>query len=407
MITGSLQVKKDYYYVVLNLKENGKRKPKWIATGLSARGNKRKAEAMLNDLIHEYDKLDSAGVIASADILFADYMKSWLKSVRSTIATSTYTSYSNMVEGRIDRWFRPQKITLMDLAPAHIERFYQSILDEDYTTNTVIHYHAVLRRALQSAVKKDLILKNPADKVDRPKKNSYTASHYSKEEMLTLFEAIDGDPLELPVIIAAYYGLRRSEVLGLRWSAIDFERKTIAVNHKVIEVKEDGKFVPKGEDVLKTKSSHRTLPLIPAVETRLHEQKEKQAVYRRLFKKAYCNDYSDYICTDELGRLLRPNYVTEHFSWLLKKYELKQIRFHDLRHTCASLLLDSGVSMKQIQVWLGHSTFATTADIYAHLDYRAQMETGTVMGGMYAQSKEKSAPSGADHRVSEMASAKS
>ena len=123
-------------------------------------------------------------------------------------------------------------------------------------------------------MKKDILAKNPADQVDRPKKNVYHGSFYSEEEMLTLFDAIAGDPLELCIKIAAYYGLRRSEVLGLRWDAIDFEKKTISISHKVIEMNVVGKFVPVGEDVLKTKSSFRTLPLIPAVEKLLLAEKE-------------------------------------------------------------------------------------------------------------------------------------
>ena len=138
-----------------------------------------------------------------------------------------------------------------------------------------------------------------------------------------------------------------------------------------------------GEDVLKTKSSFRTLPLIPAVEKLLLEEKEKQEMFRRLFKKSYCRDYLDYICVDQTGKLLRPNYVTEHFAWLIQKYDLKKIRFPDPRHTCASLLLSNGISMKQIQIWLGHSTFATTVDIYAHLDITAQEESANAMSGMF------------------------
>ena len=127
------------------------------------------------------------------------------------------------------------------------------------------------------------------------------------------------------------------------------------------------------------------LPLIPAVEKLLLEEKEKQEMFRRLFKNSYCRDYLDYICVDQTGKILRPNYVTEHFAWLIEKYNMKKIRFHDLRHTCASLLLSSGISMKQIQVWLGHSTFSTTADIYAHLDYTAQEESASAMGSMFVR----------------------
>ncbi len=387
MITGCLQIKNEKYYAMLNLKVDGKRKPKWIATGLPVRGNKRNAEAMLARLINEYEERESTEANRTeADIAFADYMQAWLKMVKPTIATATYQSYSNMVNNRIDRHFRALNVSLGDVSPQQIQNFYQIILDDGCKTNTVIHYHALLRRALQNAVKKEIILRNPADKVDKPKKNTYRAAHYSAEEMLTLFEVIEGDPLELCVKIAAYYGLRRSEVLGLKWDAVDFKEKSVSVCHKVIEVEQDGKFVPVGEDVLKTKSSFRTMPLLPEVEKLLLAEKEKQEMYRRLFKKSYCTDYLDYICVDQTGKLLHPNYVTMHFGWVINKYNLKKLRFHDLRHTCASLLLKSGVPMKQIQLWLGHSTFATTADIYAHLDYSAQQETGTVASAMFAKS---------------------
>jgi len=161
----------------------------------------------------------------------------------------------------------------------------------------------------------------------------------------------------------------------------------LAIKHKVIEAKVDGKFVPVGEDVLKTKSSIRTLPLLPVIEELLLKEKEKQAFIRKIFKAEYCTDYLDYICVDQTGKLFRPNFVTEHFTYLIKKFGLKKIRFHDLRHTCASLLLANGVPMKQIQVWLGHSTFSTTADIYAHLDMSAQIQTGNVAGALYGQGK--------------------
>ena len=381
MITGCLQKKNGYYYAVLYLKVDGKRKTKWIATKLPvSTTSERKAQKALDEIRMQYELQEEAkakqgsteAVLAKncppeAQIPFADYMEKWLNSVRPSIATATYQSYSVMMKARVIPYFKVSAIQLGDLTPQHIEDFYQTILNDGCTTNTVIHYHAIIRKALQSAVKKDILAKNPADKVERPKKNVFHGSFYSEDETLNLFDAIAGDPLELCVKIAAYYGLRRSEVLGLRWDAIDFEKKTISISHKVIEANVDGKYVPVGEDVLKTKSSFRTLPLIPVVEGMLLAEKEKQTKNRKLFKSAYCRDYLDYICVDEMGKLLRPNFVTEHFGWVLRKYGLRKIRFHDLRHTCASLLLSNGIPMKQIQIWLGHSTFSTTADIYAHL----------------------------------------
>ena len=386
MITGCLQQKNGVYYAVLYLKVDGKRTCKWVSLKLPVEGTGiRKAQKAFNEVCAQYEKSEedrieretverelAAKYHPDALLPFVEYLKKWLRSMKPSLATATYQSYNNMLKARILPYFTPMELRLFQVTPQHLESFYQTILEDNCTTNTVIHYHAIIRKALQTAVRKDILSKNPADQVDRPKKNAFHGSFYSEEEMRTLFDVVSGDPLELCVKIASYYGLRRSEVLGLRWSAIDLEKKTISISHKVIEAEVDGKFVPKGEDVLKTKSSFRTLPLIPAVETLLLEEKEKQEMYRRLFKKSYCRDYLDYICVDQCGKLLRPNYVTEHFSWLIEKYGLRKVRFHDLRHTCASLLLSNGISMKQIQIWLGHSTFSTTADIYAHLDYSAQ-----------------------------------
>lgn len=401
MITGCLQKKNGYYYAVLYLKVDGKRKTKWIATKLPvSTTSERKAQKALDEIRMQYELQEgtqakqTAGLTETcppeAQVTLVEYMEKWLASVRPSIATATYQSYSIMMKARVIPYFTASAVQLGALTPQDIENFYQTILNDGCTTNTVIHYHAIIRKALQSAVKKDILAKNPADQVDRPKKNVYHGSFYSEEEMLNLFDAIAGDPLELCVKIAAYYGLRRSEVLGLRWDAVDFEKKTISISHKVIEMSVDGKFVPVGEDVLKTKSSFRTLPLIPVVEELLTAEKEKQAKHRRLFKGSYCQDYLDYICVDESGKLLRPNFVTEHFGWVIRKYGLRKIRFHDLRHTCASLLLSNGIPMKQIQIWLGHSTFSTTADIYAHLDFSAQEQSAAAMSGMF-QRKEVSA----------------
>lgn len=137
------------------------------------------------------------------------------------------------------------------------------------------------------------------------------------------------------------------------------------------------------------KENRDTLPLIPVIERLLLEEKEKQEKYRQLFKKVYCRDYLDYIFVDQCGKLMRPNYVTEHFTWIIKKYGLRKIRFHDLRHTCASLLVQNEVSIKRIQIWLGHYTTATTADIYTHLDFSAQEESANVMDKLFTQKSEK------------------
>ncbi len=185
--------------------------------------------------------------------------------------------------------------------------------------------------------------------------------------------------MEIVVLIAAYYGLRRSEIIGLRWDAIDFDKKTITIREKAYTVREDGKGVTKFHNQLKTRASYRTLPLSPYIGELLKEKKERNEYLSKLMKHKYCHDYDDYICTDNFGNLITPVYVTDHFASMIRKHRLKKLRFHDLRHSCASLLLANGVPMKAIQDWLGHSTFNVTANFYSHLDYQSRISSAKVI----------------------------
>ena len=388
MVAGHLQEKNNFYYIVLSYKdETGKRRTKWESTGLPVKKNKKKAEALLQERRRNFiPPVTVAEIRLDEDILFADFMLKWLEVTKSTIQLTTYASYQGMVEHIIVPYFRKHSIKLVELKATDLQDFYAKQL-ERVKPNTVIHYHANIHKALKYAVKIDLIPSNPADKVERPKKDDFKGSYYTAEEIHALTEAAYGTKLEIPVLLASFYGLRRSEVLGLKWSSIDFERKSITINHKVTEQLVNGKYVPVVSDVMKNKTSCRTLPLIPAVEEELLKQKEKQQLYRKLFKKSYSTEYLDFVCTDQEGKLIRPNFVTEHFDWLLTKYGLKHIRFHDLRHSCASLMVMNGVSMKQVQEWLGHSTFSTTADIYAHLDYKSKEGSAGVIAGLLETKK--------------------
>lgn len=137
----------------------------------------------------------------------------------------------------------------------------------------------------------------------------------------------------------------------------------------------DGQQIVVQKDTTKNKASIRTLPLIPEIEELLLETKKKQESCRKKAKSSYCKDYLDYVCVDSLGVLLKPDYLTQHFEIIIKKNSLKKIRYHDLRHSCASLLLANGVSLKEIQDWLGHSDYSTTANIYSHLEYGAKLKS--------------------------------
>ena len=165
----------------------------------------------------------------------------------------------------------------------------------------------------------------------------------------------------------------------MKWSAIDFDNDTITIQHTVTMCNLDGKHVQIAQDTTKTKSSMRTLPLVPVFKAKLEKLREDQKEYMRVCGKCYDKRYLDYICVDEMGTLISPHYLTSAFPKLLEKNGLRKIRYHDLRHSCASLLLANGVPMKQIQEWLGHSDFSTTANVYAHLDYNSKLSSADAM----------------------------
>ena len=372
MVAGHLQEKNGLYYMVVSYPDvAGKRKTKWFSTGLPIKGNKKKAEQMLMDLRKEYVPKEKP---LEQTILFSDFMLQWLEIVKPTIAITTYSSYCNMVTGVIVPYFKAKQITLGDLKATDIQAFYMDQLKR-VSASSVIHYHANIHKALKYAVKIDLIPTNPADKVERPKKSRFVGNFYDSEEVERLFAAAKGTNLEIPIFLGAFYGLRRSEALGLKWSAIDFQNNTITIRHTVTTCLLDGKCVQVAQDTTKTKSSMRTLPLVPAFKEKLLSHKKQQEEYRRVCGRSYDKRYLDYVCVDEMGTLISPHYLTAAFPKLLEKNSLRHIRFHDLRHSCASLLLANGVPMKQIQEWLGHSDFSTTANVYAHLDYNSKLSS--------------------------------
>lgn len=381
-VTASLQEKRGIYQVVLSYKDNlNKRKQKWISTGLYVKGNnKRLANKKLEEIKQNYDKYIPHNITKNEtkDKLFEDYMKDWLESYKHNLEENTYDSYFTIVT-KISEYFSGKNITLESLKPIHIQEFYNSLYKKGLSTNTVLHYHANIRKALSIAVKLDIIPSNVADKIERPKKSQFIGDFYTLEELQLLFEKAKNDPLEIVILITSFYGLRRSEVLGLKWSSIDFEKNIITIKHKVVQRNAKKNRTMLLKDKTKNKSSYRSLPLLPIIADILKKHKEKIKENKKICGDSYITDYEDYICVDSIGKLFRPEYVTDHFKLLLKNNGLRNIRFHDLRHSCASLLLSKGVPMKAIQEWLGHSTYSTTANFYTHLEDNYKIESANVL----------------------------
>jgi len=376
MIAGHLRIKRGIYQLVLSYTDSsGNRRTTSKSTGLAEKGNKKRAEEMLREAqlsftITELESPPSEQLPGS--MLFADFMVDWLEIVKPTIKRITFSSYSEVVNRIIAPYFRALGVTLQSLNQRHLQDFYTLQLKR-VSASSVIHYHANIHKALKYAVKMDMIPSNPADKVERPKKDMFIGSFLDSEEFARLYEGSVGTRLECAVIFGGIYGLRRSEVVGLRWSAIDFTKDTITINHTVTEGFVNSKREVYIEDSTKSKSSYRVLPLIPHVKTWLQNLLVRQKENKRLCGRAYNQEYLDYIYVDELGNLIRADYITSRFQVLLKQCGVKSIRYHDLRHTCASMLMAQSVPMKYIQEWLGHSDFSTTANIYAHLDYSSKL----------------------------------
>ena len=393
MIKGSLQVSHGTYYVVVNYKdEYGKPKQKWISTELREKGNKTKAKQKMKEILKSFDISQNLNSEQNSneDILFVDFLKNFLAIKKNTIEPVTINMYNKLAEN-ISKYFKNMRLKLKDLKPYHIEGFYKSEYARGLSSNSVLKYHVLIRECLQYAFINDLVLVNVADKVKRPKVEKFKASFYDIKEIEKLFEVIQDNECKLPIMLTAMYGFRRSEVLGLKWNAIDFENKLISVQHKVLETKIDGKREIYLSDKLKNQTSNRTLPLLPQAEKLLLDKKNEIEKNKVLLGKSYDNRYLDYVCVDNLGRLILPNRLTKNFIKILRRNNLRKIRFHDLRHSCASIMLSNGVPMKQIQEWLGHADFSTTANIYSHLDYSTKLNSANTMTNVFAfsQTQEK------------------
>lgn len=365
-MTGSLQTKNDKYYAVLNFKDsNGKRVQKWIALNLTVKGNKRKAEAMLNDLLSQYQGLDS---VEPLNTLLSVYIANWIEYDRPHITVTTYNQYVNMLNLHIAPYFNARNITVSGVTAGDLEDYYRFKVAEGLSPNTVIKHHAIIRSTLQWAMKHQYIRFNPADLATKPSKVKYIANTpYSIEEIAQLLSVTRNELIGIPIFLASFYGLRRSEALGLRWSNIDFQHGWIHITTTVVKEKIGDNIVSTvRDDTTKTEFSRRSLPLCPYTYNYLSYLRSCQLNQMELCGSSYNHIYDDFVCVDAMGMLLQPDFVSQKFQKVLEQYGLRQIRFHDLRHSCATILLHLGYSMKDIQTWLGHSNYNFTANTYVH-----------------------------------------
>ena len=294
--------------------------------------------------------------------LFLTVYKEWLENKKGDIQTSTYYEYERIYNTYIIPYWEKQCLDITQVTPEHIHAYYKFLKNQYGMSNTtLIRHHANLFTCFKYAYEKNYIQSLVIDKVKRPQPDTVQlVNYYDINELVELLVAVRKTNLYMPVTLAALLGLRRSELLALKWDAFNFKNSTITIKRKM--TRDKNRSVDVVSRNLKNPSSNRTLIVPDFLLKDLGQHRIKCS------KTAICKDFLEFVCIDDNGQLPTLNMITNRFRAFINSGGYRKIRFHDLRHSCASMLLTLGYSMKDIQEWLGHSNYATTANIYAHVD---------------------------------------
>ena len=378
-VKGSLATKYGTYYAVISLKDiNGKRKQKWIPTGLKIKGNKKKATDFLNSKIQEFESLHIEYYV---DITVANYFKLWLEQIKNEVKPNTYRTYLGNMENHIIPYFVSKKIKLQELKPKDITEYYNFLKAQTQLSPTTIkHHHQNISKALSDAVVQGYIAVNPSTAARTPKEKRYQAEFLNNTQVERLIELFECTPVYVPVMLCAIYGFRRSEVLGLKWRNIDFEKGTIHICETLQQSTKKISGETNYTDNTKTDGSDRTLPITRRAKELLLEQKRIQQSNECFLGAGYIR--TDYVCTLDNGKEISPNYLSKKFHKIICDSDLPQIRLHDLRHSVASNLLNDGFTVVQVAEWLGHSSSSTTLKFYAHNDKTSKMAIADRLDGV-------------------------
>lgn len=364
-MTATLKIKGNRYYAVINYKDGATYKQKWVSLNLPVKNNKRNAEAKLNEIVLRFDPLNER---RGTDLIA--YIRAWLEKKRPFVELSTWEGYSIYANRHIIPYFEPKKLTVEKVTPKDIQDYYcekatSGRLDGKpggLSRAAIIKHAIVLREVFDSAKLDGLIKTNPCANAKIPKILSKPAERkfLSQAEANDLVAAFSGHVLYSLVCITLLYGLRRSEVLGLKWDAIDFQRKTITICRTIVK-----NLTIEEKERTKNNSSYRTFLLIETAEEILSRVKREQDEYKEKLGDAYIDN--GYVFAWPNGEPFRPDFVTKSFEKHLAKMGLPKMRFHDLRHSTSSILYDKGWGLKDIQLWMRHSSIEVTGDIYTHI----------------------------------------
>ncbi len=305
------------------------------------------------------DRVDGL-VFDDENLTVGEYLDSWLKgSVRGSVRQSTLERYEIAVRVHI----KPAlgRLKLKKLTPAHLAGFYQDRLAAGFAPASVNKLHVTLHKALDQAVGWRMVPRNVAEAVSAPRPNPPEMRTLSAEETRRLLDAARGDKLEALYVLAVHTGMRQGELLALKWQDVDLENARLSVRRTITM---SGGRILLGEP--KTKKSRRTVRLTDAAVRALRGHLARQLEWIGRFGDLYRDE--GLVFASEVGSPMNPtNLRTRSFAALLKRANLPRIRFHDLRHTCATLLLSRNVHPKYVQELLGYANIAITLDTYSHV----------------------------------------
>jgi len=301
------------------------------------------------------------------NLLYEDFLDSWLETKKNNVSVNTWSYYNQLVRDYI----KPSlgMMILKDIKPGYIQKLYNEMSRKGIGARTVEKTHSVIRGSLNTALKYGLIILNPANATDPPRSQKKEMSYLELEEIEKLIKVgrESNDRYYRIYYLAIITGMRQGELLALKWKKIDLEKGIIEVKQSLIRL-------PRGNLVIekpKTKSSVRSIKIGEGTIEVLKEQKEIIKEERKVSKLWKENDL---VFPSTVGTPIDPTKILKRFRNLLKKAGLPRIRFHDLRHTSASLMLNNGVDILVASRRLGHSKPSVTLDVYGHMLVTAQNE---------------------------------
>jgi integrase len=303
---------------------------------------------------------DGGLIFDAGSLTVGDYLDRWLSnSVKDTVRERTYERYEEILRLHV----KPAlgRLKLRALTPAHVQDFYRDRLDNGFSPATVQKIHVILHKALSQAVSWSLVPRNASEAVRAPRPAPKEMRPLSPDGARRLLDTAEGDRLEALYVLAIHTGMRQGELLGLKWENVDLAANAIRVRHTLLRTK--GRVIL-GEP--KTKKSRRTVNLTGAASRALEEHLERQLKVMERLGDLYRDQ--GLVFTTEVGTPINPSNLRKRsFAPLLQKAGLPHLRFHDLRHTCATLLLSKNIHPKYVQELLGHATVSITLDTYSHV----------------------------------------